>query len=808
MIRDRIRRYLAGQWHQDLLPLLLFLCLPLLSFPELFFQERTLYRGDLTWIHYPLRVFAAEQWRSGQVPLWNPYVLSGFPLLAEGQVGVLYPLNALFLLPMPAYRALTLFVTLHLTLAATFTYILARSLGINRAGATLAGLSFGFGGFLMAQITHPNIMTGGVWLPLIFCFFVYALRSQRWLIALLGCIPLALQILTAQPQVVFYTAILLVGYALYQTGRLVVTPSANHSRFKSLMLIWIKLALMLGSGLLLAAPQLLPTWELQSLSVRQEGLGYDQIVFISLSPAHWLTLVLPTLFGNNVTTSYQGSEGNFEETYVYIGILPLIMLPFSWRARRQPEVIFLWVTAIVGVLLALGGFTPLYRVLQYLPGFNLFRVPARWSLLVNFALAILAAYGFMAFSQRPAGRRFQAGLLGLWLFILVTLLGAWYFQEPLSQWVETWPSYYGFRQALRLLLRRGLFEVTNAYENRIFLEPLSWWVLPAVALLSRLGLGAMLLLAYAARRLPQTAFSIAVIGLVAGDMALAGGSTINRLEWADLWNQLSGGARYVFETEPEQVARLFSLASGEEEDIVAGLGQYFPSVHHVFATSGHASPLRLAQYDAVIQSIHPVVALSLTGTRFVLSPAPLGADAQSVFSLVYQDKQWYVYENPAALPRAFITRRVVVAASAAEAFTYLQNSVFEPASPIVLETSEPLPPLAEEVGLEDKLHFSRYTPTAVELQANLADNGFLVLLDNYYPGWHVYVDGQPQKILRANSFARAVYLTKGHHQVQFVYRPASFQIGLGLSAIGLLILLIGSATFCLGYKQQYNDSNY
>jgi len=54
----------------------------------------------------------------------------------------LQPLNAVFLLPIPPYRALTLFVALNLTLAATFTYILARSLDIGRAGATLAGLSF------------------------------------------------------------------------------------------------------------------------------------------------------------------------------------------------------------------------------------------------------------------------------------------------------------------------------------------------------------------------------------------------------------------------------------------------------------------------------------------------------------------------------------------------------------------------------------------------------------------------------------------------------------------------------------------
>jgi hypothetical protein len=77
------------EWRKDALPLLLFLLVPLLAFPELFLGQNTLYRGDLTWIHYPQRTLAAEQWKSGQVPLWNPYVLSGTPLLAEAEIGVL-----------------------------------------------------------------------------------------------------------------------------------------------------------------------------------------------------------------------------------------------------------------------------------------------------------------------------------------------------------------------------------------------------------------------------------------------------------------------------------------------------------------------------------------------------------------------------------------------------------------------------------------------------------------------------------------------------------------------------------------------
>ena len=54
--------------------------------------------------------------------------------------------------------------------------------------------------------------------------------------------------------------------------------------------------------------------------------------------------------------------------------------------RRWP-----WLAlVIVGVLLALGYYNPLNWTLASLPGFNLFRVPARWLALVTLGLAMLA----------------------------------------------------------------------------------------------------------------------------------------------------------------------------------------------------------------------------------------------------------------------------------------------------------------------------------------------------------------------------------------------------------------------------------
>src|SRR3989344_4897775 len=45
---------------------------------------------------FPWRDLAMEIFKSGQIPLWNPYAFSGYTLLANIQSAVFYPLNILF----------------------------------------------------------------------------------------------------------------------------------------------------------------------------------------------------------------------------------------------------------------------------------------------------------------------------------------------------------------------------------------------------------------------------------------------------------------------------------------------------------------------------------------------------------------------------------------------------------------------------------------------------------------------------------------------------------------------------------------
>jgi uncharacterized membrane protein YfhO len=64
-----------------------------------------------------------------------------------------------------------------------------------------------------------------------------------------------------------------------------------------------------------------------------------------------------------------------------------------------------------------------------------------------------------------------------------------------------------------------------------------------------------------------------------------------------------------------------------------------------------------------------------------------------------------------------------------------------------------------------------------------------VLSDSWYPGWNVFVGGQPAPIDRADVLFRAVRIEPGTHDVVFEYRPLSFVFGAVITGVSLLIVL-------------------
>ncbi len=162
------------------------------------------------------------------------------------------------------------------------------------------------------------------------------------------------------------------------------------------------------------------------------------------------------------------------------------------------------------------------------------------------------------------------------------------------------------------------------------------------------------------------------------------------------------------------------------------------------------------------------------------------------FDLVY-DREVRIYRNNQALPRAFIVHHAEVIPDKDRILARLTEPDFDPRKSVVVEENVPNHPALVAgggSGSASPVAFERYEPNYIRLQTSLAEAGWLVLTDTYYPGWKVRVDGRPGRILAANYIFRAVSLEPGSHVVEFIYRPASFLLGVAISTLTMAVLLV------------------
>jgi hypothetical protein len=157
-----------------------------------------------------------------------------------------------------------------------------------------------------------------------------------------------------------------------------------------------------------------------------------------------------------------------------------------------------------------------------------------------------------------------------------------------------------------------------------------------------------------------------------------------------------------------------------------------------------------------------------------------------------------VYENTDRLPRSFIVGEAEVIKDDALLLAKLSQEDFNFRASVLLEEEAALWPkttVPQVANLEvGQAIIQSYTPGEVRIITDSPINSYLVLTDNYYPGWQAFIDGQPQSIYRADYTFRAIQLPAGKHEVRFIYQPLSFKMGLGIT----IFTLIGMSTLFIG----------
>lgn len=694
----------------------------------------------------PSRQFFHDELMRGNFPLWNPHLACGIPSLASMQGSALYPIN-LLLSPIAPFTASGLAAFLKLVVAGCFTWLYLRRLGATSAAAVTGGLTFTLSGFVIVWLGHPHT-NAAVLLPALFYFLEGGMSQPRTTRSWIGvAIVWAMALLGGHPPTATH---MLLAVAAYAGFRLVSRPGADR----------LKLGLSFGAailaGALIAAPQLFPFAEyfpLSSSAKSSEALARWNSHLPVGTLIHFL---LPYLSGSPVVgfeqlpeVLGQGNLENFNERTGYVGILALGLAVIAIVRRRCRFTVFFAGLAAIA-LTVIYGVPPWPWVMRTLPVLSSIN-HERLLLWLDWSCAVLAGLGADAlFRARPAERpRAIAVAFALAVTTSVAL---------------TWAT-----------LDMGKLDA----QARAFLTSQLWVPIG----------GVVVLLLLAARRMPVRAMALICVGWTAVDLLWFGMG----------FNPAIDRGRYYPATE----AVRFLQQDKSAFRVLGASTVLIPNTASVFGLDDVRGQdfMSVARYEELItgksgnfffyQTARTLpTSLPMLNAKYILLPAALPSKPDGT-ELVY-DKEIAIYRNARAQKRALVVRDHIVEPNPEALLGHVRAAEFDPArvlwleeQPPVTAASAPAPTAPAEPGTAT---ITRYESDDVTIEADLAQPGFVLLLDTYYPGWTATLDGQPARILRANYNFRAIAAPAGHHVVTFAYRPVSFRLGLWASGLTLAVL--------------------
>ena len=375
--------------------------------------------GDAATYCYFMHLVSADLLAQGVLPLWNPFIFGGMPLLAALQPGVLYPPNLLFMV-LPSKVAMNAVVLSNYFLALSGAYLYARAIRVERTGAIVTGITFAFSGFMMAHFEQTTYAAAAAWMPWI--LFVTeklyqhaaasgtgadARRSLLWRWTAIGAACIGLQFFAGLPQATWHIVMVSGAYVIFS----LLWRGTNDRKWQFRRRFAVACALMAVCGLLLCAIQLLPAVEFQQQGERS-SIAYETFAEISMPPRSLLTLVFPFFFGGGTSPLYHVSGWDLwwlhKWVHGYVGITGLLLALVALFAAHElieaKRMVWFWATvAALAIPLALGDHLPfgINHLLYRIPVYNLFRGSYRHLHEFTFAAAVLAGLGVQALTTAP-----------------------------------------------------------------------------------------------------------------------------------------------------------------------------------------------------------------------------------------------------------------------------------------------------------------------------------------------------------------------------------------------------------------------
>ena len=188
--------------------------------------------------------------------------------------------------------------------------------------------------------------------------------------------------------------------------------------------------------------------------------------------------------------------------------------------------------------------------------------------------------------------------------------------------------------------------------------------------------------------------------------------------------------------------------------------------------------------------------LDLAATRYVVVDASTdttGAFRDPPLVRIAEMRNVRVYENPTALPRARWVPEVKVEPDASGLLARLAWGRDDLRRVAFVETSPPSGFTGAPADVQRaSVTFVQNDPERVVLTVDAPQRGFLVLADQWFPGWRATVGGTSVPILRANYAFRLVEVPAGRSTIEFRYVPDALRLGalISVATAGAIVLAL------------------
>ncbi len=815
---EKLKKY----WPYQII-IIAFFAVAYLFTPQVFRDEVVNQSDIASWRGMANEIIEYNEAHPGEDPaLWTNSMFSGMP---STTISVIYEGDYTDYLYKAIHKIAGKRPPAYLLISLIGAFMMLMAFGVNIWLAAIGAFAITFCSYNMQimQVGHNSKMVAIAFMPWVMAALAYAYRRKPFAGAVLFAFALSFQIKANHPQITYYLAIIVLGYALAQLFNS-VREKALPRFIKTSM--WLLVAGLLGVAV--NVNHLWPTYEYSRYTMRggselaqeqgknQKGLDISYATSWSYSPQEMPNLMIPDFNGG----ASAGELSRSSETYktlqaagysganqiikqmplywgpqpftagpMYIGAISIFIFILGLFLLKGAQKWWIVSVSLLAVLLSWGAnlmfLTEFF--FNHIPLYSKFRTVSMILVILHITVPLLAfvtLHKIMFERQSIDKSKFNKGLYGSlaitaglsFIFILMPSLAGSFVSSSDGQLPE----------ALRGALVQDRIALLRSDSLRTI-----FFVLAAAA---------ALWFGYSGKI--KRNYLLAIIAL---------------LFFADLWfvgHRYLNDSHFVKEREFRSQYALRPVDKLILEDTdpsyrvldlsVNTFNDSHVSYHH--KTIGGYSPAKLQIYQDMIdvhlfremeeisRDISGSTTLQEAQTSMGFYPALSMLNAR--YFVIGAENAPLVNRN--AFGNAWLVSNIFEAKSLSEEIEAIDpewhtDSIDLRTTAIVHSDFITYTDKASTDSLspDEHIRLTDYSPNRMLYSCNVKEERVALFSEIYYPaGWKAYIDGTEVPLYRANYLLRAVTIPAGSHKIEFVFSPESFTKGSLYSSIISVVMLL------------------